>query len=57
MRMNELLQVRLAADAFVRLVMPAPPGARDATPRVRYAFRLIPKGSAPTGRTPFFIGR
>ena len=57
MRMNELMQVRLADDAFVRLVMPAPPGARDATPRVRYAFRLIPKGERTDRPHTFFIGR
>ncbi|MBI4544730.1 MAG: site-specific integrase [Gemmatimonadetes bacterium] len=57
MRMNELMQVRLAPDAFVRLVMPAPPGAQDPSPRVRYAFRLIPKGERTNTPHTFFIGR
>ena len=57
MRMNEAMQVRLTSEAFVRLVMPAPPGARDPSPRIRYAFRLIPKGERTTTPHTFFIGR
>jgi hypothetical protein len=32
MRINEAMQIRLTEDAFLRLVMPAPPGARDPSP-------------------------
>jgi hypothetical protein len=56
MRINEALQVRLTQDCFVRLVMPAPPGAKDASPRVRYAFRLIPKGERMDKAHDYFIG-
>jgi hypothetical protein len=57
MRMNEAMQIRLTDQAFVRLVMPAPPGARDPSPRIRYAFRLIPKGERTDTPHTFFIGR
>jgi integrase len=57
MRINEAMQIRLTEDAFVRLVMPAPPGARDPSPRIRYAFRVIPKGERTNTPHPFFIGR
>jgi len=57
MRMNEAMQIRLTEEAFVRLVMPAPPGARDPSPRIRYAFRLIPKGERTDTPHTFFIGR
>jgi integrase len=57
MRINEAMQIRLTEDAFVRLVMPAPPGARDPSPRIRYAFRLIPKGERTNTPHTFFIGR
>ncbi len=57
MRMNEAMQIRLTEDAFVRLVMPAPPGARDPSPRIRYAFRLIPKGERTNTPQTYFIGR
>lgn len=57
MRMNEAMQIRLTPEAFVRLVMPAPPGARDSAPRIRYAFRLIPKGERTDTPHTFFIGR
>ena len=51
------MQIRLTEDAFVRLVMPAPPGARDPSPRIRYAFRVIPKGERTDTPHTFFIGR
>jgi hypothetical protein len=57
MRMNEAMQIRLTDEAFARLVMPAPPGARDPSPRIRYAFRLIPKGERTNTPHTFFIGR
>ena len=52
MRMNEAMQIRLTEDAFVRLVMPAPPARAilrlaSATPSVSSR-----KASAPTPRTP-----
>jgi integrase len=57
MRISEAMQIRLTEDAFVRLVMPAPPGARDPSPRIRYAFRVIPKGERTDTPHTFFIGR
>src|SRR2546429_4807252 len=56
MRSNEAMQVRLSPDCFVRLIMNAPPGAKDQTPRVRYAFRLIPKGERTNTPQNYFIG-
>jgi len=57
MRMNELLQISLAPDCFVRLTIPAPPGAADPAPRTRYLFRLLPKGERTERREDYFIGR
>ncbi len=56
MRMNEILQLRLTSDCFVRLQMPAPPGAKDQSPRIRYAFRLLPKGEKTETLHDYFIG-
>lgn len=56
MRSNEAMQARLSPDCFVRLIMNAPPGAKDQTPRVRYAFRLIPKGERTDTPQNYFIG-
>lgn len=56
MRMNEILQLRLTPECFVRLQMPAPPGARDQSPRIRYAFRLLPKGEKTETLHDYFIG-
>lgn len=56
MRMNEAMQARLSEDCFVRLLMPAPPGAKDPTPRTRWAFRLIPKGERMDQPATYFIG-
>lgn len=56
MRMNEAMQIRLTKDCFVRLVIPAPPEAKDQTPRVRWAFRLIPKGERQDVPQDYFIG-
>lgn len=56
MRMNEILQLRLTPDCFVRLQMPAPPGAKDQSPRIRYAFRLLPKGEKTDTLHDYFIG-
>ncbi len=56
MRSNEAMQVRLSSDCFVRLIMNAPPGAKDQTPRSRFAFRLIPKGERTDTPQNYFIG-
>lgn len=56
MRMNEILQLQLTPDCFVRLQMPAPPGAKDQSPRIRYAFRLLPKGEKTETLHDYFIG-
>lgn len=55
MRMNEAMRIRLTNDCFVRLVFPAPPEAKDQTPRVRWAFRLIPKGERQDKPQDYFI--
>ena len=55
MRANEAMQARLTEDCFVRLIMPAPPGAKDSSPRVRFAFRLIPKGERTDTPQNYFI--
>jgi integrase len=44
MRVNELMQINVSRECIVRLVDDPPPGARDQAPRIRYLFRLIPKG-------------
>ena len=56
MRMNEILQLRLTPECFVRLQMPAPAGAKDQSPRIRYAFRLLPKGEKTETLHDYFIG-
>lgn len=56
MRANEAMQARLSEDCFVRLIMPAPPGAKDQSPRIRFAFRLIPKGERTETPQNYFIG-
>jgi hypothetical protein len=56
MRMNESMQIRLDADCFVCLEMPAPPGAEDKTPRLRWLFRLITKGERESKPADYHIG-
>jgi hypothetical protein len=56
MRSNEAMQVRLSPDCFTRLIVNAPPGAKDQTPRIRFAFRLIPKGERTDTPQNYFIG-
>jgi hypothetical protein len=56
MRSNEAMQIRLSPDCFVRLIMSAPPGAKDQSARVRFAFRLIPKGERTDTLQDYFIG-
>lgn len=55
-RMNEILQLRFTPDCFVRLQMSAPPGAKDRSQRIRYAFRLLPKGEKTDTLHDYFIG-
>lgn len=56
MRINELLQSRYSDDCLVRLILNPPPEAKDQTPRVRYALRLIPKGERTDTPGNFFVG-
>jgi hypothetical protein len=56
-RMNEAMQIRLDGDGFVRMEMPAPAGARDQSPRIRYVLRMIPKGERADKPANYFIGR
>jgi len=44
MRMNELLQMSIARTCLVQLVEDPPLRSADQSPRIRYLFRLIPKG-------------
>lgn len=55
-RLNELMQISLDKESLIRLVMPAPLGSRNPTPRVRYVLRLIPKGERKNQRHDYFIG-
>jgi hypothetical protein len=57
MRINELMQTRLDSNCLVRLVMTPPPEAKDRTQRIRYAFRLIPKGERTDTPSNYFIGK
>jgi len=56
MRMNELLQIRISREGFVRTETLAPPGAADRSPRVRWLFRLIPKGERSDRPADYYIG-
>lgn len=56
-RMNELLQVRLDKEGFARLEMPAPAGAKDQSPRVRYVLKMIPKGQRLNKKADYYLGR
>jgi hypothetical protein len=56
MRMNEFLQIRISREGFVRTETLAPPGAADRSPRVRWLFRLIPKGERPDRPADYYIG-
>jgi hypothetical protein len=44
MRMNELLQMSISRTCLVQLVEDPPVTSADQSPRIRYLFRLIPKG-------------
>lgn len=56
MRINEALQIRLSDDCFFRVTLPPPPEAVNQAPRVRYGFRLIPKGERTNTTQDYFIG-
>lgn len=43
MRSNELQQVNVLPECFIRLVDEPPPGARDQAPHIRYVLGLLPK--------------
>ena len=55
-RINEVMQIRLTEDCIVRLEMPAPPGSKDTSPRIRYVLRLVPKGERTNTPQDYFIG-
>ncbi len=55
-RLSETMQISLDRDCLIRLVMPAPPSAKNQTPRIRYILRLVPKGEKKMQRQDFFIG-
>ena len=57
LRINELMQARLSRDCLVRLVDDPPPGAKDRSPRIRYLFRLIPKGEKTNTPRNYFIAK
>jgi len=57
MRINELLQIRLSKDCLMRVVDDPPPGAKDRSPRIRYLFRLIPKGERTNTPRNYFLGK
>lgn len=57
MRLNELMQTRASKDCLVRQVDNPPPGAKDRSVRVRYLFRLIPKGEKTETPRNYFIGK
>ena len=54
MRINEVMQIRLTPDCFVRLSIPATSKNKLAT--FRYLFRLIPKGERRDTPHDYFIG-
>lgn len=56
MRINESCQVRLSSDCLARLIFPAPPGAKDQSPRMRYVLQLVPKGERTNTPQNYFIG-
>jgi len=57
LRLNELMQARVSKECLVRLVDDPPPGARDRSARIRYLFRLIPKGERTDTPRNYFIGK
>ncbi len=57
LRINELMQARVSKDCLVRQVDDPPPGAKDRSARIRYLFRLIPKGEKTDTPRNYFIGK
>jgi hypothetical protein len=57
LRINELMQTRVSKDCLVRQIDDPPPGAKDRSVRVRYLFRLIPKGEKTEAPRNYFIGK
>ncbi len=57
LRLNELMQARVSKDCLVRQVDDPPPGAKDHSARIRYLFRLIPKGEKTDTPRNYFIGK
>jgi hypothetical protein len=55
--LNELLQISLDEICLVVLTLPAPPKAKDHTPRQRVVLRLIPKGERTDTRHDYFISK
>jgi hypothetical protein len=56
MRINEAMQVQLSRDGLVKETRPAPPGAHDQTPRVRWVLRMIPKGQRENKPSNYYVG-
>lgn len=54
-RLNEALQISLDKECFVRLEMPAAPGATSRSPTIRYSLRVVPKGEKTNRRADNFI--
>lgn len=57
LRLNELMQTRVSKDCLVRQVDDPPPGAKDRSARIRYLFRLIPKGEKTDTPRNYYIGK
>jgi hypothetical protein len=57
LRINEAMQVPVAPDCYCAEEWPAPMGAKDQEPRIRWAFRLIPKGVRTDKPSRFYIGK
>lgn len=57
LRLNELMQARVSKECLVRLVDDPPLGAKDRSARIRYLFRLIPKGEKTDTPRNYFIGK
>jgi hypothetical protein len=57
MRVNEAMQIRLSDDCFFKYITRPAPEAQDQRRRVRYGFRLIPKGQRADQPADYFIGQ
>jgi hypothetical protein len=56
MRINEAMQIRWTPECAKKLTHPAPPEAKDPTPRERVALMLIPKGEREDKPHPYYVG-